>query len=288
MTRISSGAPSPPLRALARSIRRFKVSSAAVSASRSSGRDAPSVDAVRHLGQALENGELLGLPIRQHRQHALDVRDGGQALERGLLGLELRERRRRRERGEHRASRRGGGLPLPDDRLRAVGLEIQHVVVEAHPRRGPQRRSGHEDRGGDDGLRIPRTSHSSAGTSSVLRRFGGCSPARSGPGRPVSGASRGAFCQPSISSTPAGKTVSIAEERQKDRGAGDESEVADAAELGDGQDVEGHRRGEGSEQDAGAASRRGTLECADERRSRAPALPDTGTGNRCRSRSRGR
>jgi hypothetical protein len=41
MPRISSGAPSRLLRALARSIRRFKVSSAAVSASRSRGRDAP-------------------------------------------------------------------------------------------------------------------------------------------------------------------------------------------------------------------------------------------------------
>ena len=99
----------------------------------------------------------------------------------------------------------------------------------------------------------------------MLRRLGGGSSARPGSGRSVIGPSRGAFCQRSISSTPAGKTVSIADEREQERGPGDEAEVADAAELGGGQDVEGHRRGEGSEQDGGAASRRGTLECADER-----------------------
>ena len=58
-------------------------------------------DAVCHVPKALENCQFLGLLIGQHRQHALDVRNGGQALERDLPGLELRDRGRRRERCEH-------------------------------------------------------------------------------------------------------------------------------------------------------------------------------------------
>src|SRR5207245_11751306 len=63
------------------------------------------------------------------------------------------------------------------------------------------------------------------------------------------------------------------QEREKDRSAGDEAEVADALELRDGQDVEGHRGGEGTEQNPGAAARRGALERTDERETEYPLFP---------------
>ena len=209
-------------------------------------------DAVRHGSQALEQRQLLGLAIRHHREHALDVRDGGQALERPLLRLELRDRPGRRERGEPGAARAGGDLPLPDHRLGAVRLEIQQVVIEAHPRRGPQRGSGHQHRGGDDGLRIAHEPFQRGDVARVMRSRR----ARAAGDRHES---RG--LPPAVDQQQGrGKDGQHRQKREKDRGAGDEPELADAAKLGDGQDVEGRGGGEGAEEHAGAASHRGALE----------------------------
>ena len=228
-------------------------------------------DAVRRVGQPPENGELLGLPIGQHRQHALDVGHRGQALERGLPGLEIRERRRRRERGEHGAAG-GGGLSLPDDRLGAIGLEIQHVVVEAHAGRGPQRRSGHRERGDENGFRVAHEPLQGRDVKAMalprlhLRRPPSTRAAgdRHEPeGRP-----------PAIDQQQDGwEDGEHRQECEQDRGARDESEIADAAEFRGGQDVEGHGGGERTEQHAGPASCRRALEGADERPAEHPFFP---------------
>ena len=267
MTRISSGGPPAPLCALATSRRRFKVSSATVSARRSRGRGSARADAVGHVGEALEE-----LPACRPVDRATPTARSGRPRRRaGARTPACRSSSsasdgRRRERREHRASRGGGGLPLPDDRLGAVGLEVQQVVVETHPRRAPtamrRSRRPRRRRWSSDS----RASHSSAGTSRRPRLDRSVQVGRPvSVGTPVDGTRRGAFCHRSSSSTAAGNTVTIDTNDEQDRRAGDEAEIADALELRRHQDVEGHGRGEGPEQNARAASRGGALERADER-----------------------
>ena len=104
--------------------------------------------------EALHDGDLLRLIVRDDVQDRVHPGDRGQALEGLLLLPELVEGGRRGEGVEARAAGVGQDAPLPDDGLGALGLQVQEVVIEADRGQRPDRERGGDRHDHEDGRGI--------------------------------------------------------------------------------------------------------------------------------------
>ena len=198
--------------------------------------------------EALDDGGLLPLPIRDHAHHRVDLGDRGQALERPLLRPELIERGGGGQRIESRAAGAGEDAPLPNDGLCALGLQIQEVVIEVERRQGPEGEArgdpgGHEH--GDGVVRDPVED-------------GDVDPLDLLCARPVRAGARQVMAIDDHEHR--GEQGHHAEPGEQDGRARDEAELLDPPEVRQHQDVEGACGRERADQHAGSGTPRGELE----------------------------
>ena len=140
-------------------------------------------------GELLDELDLLGLAVRHQHQDALDLghrRQGGEGI---LLAPELVEARGGGERREARPSGLGEDPLFPEHRLHALGLKLEHVVVEVDVDGAPDGERGQGRRRRHDRLAMlmMRSSHLARShrrrAPPATARPGLDPPARGGPGR---------------------------------------------------------------------------------------------------------
>ena len=186
--------------------------------------------------------ELRGLVVRNQEQHRVDLRHARERAEGGVLAPELVERVRAGEGRESRAARRRQDALLPVDGLGSEGLEVEQVVVELDvaqaPRGHGRQGEGHEH----DRLRVGHQPLDERHVDTLERQR-----PRNRPGRParVTPVDEDEHCR---------EHRDHREPRQQEGGAGDESELAHPAEVGEPQDVEGAGGRHRAQQHARAAS----------------------------------
>ncbi len=192
--------------------------------------------------------DLLRLVVGNEEEHAVHLGHRGQPREHVVLSPQLVERVGRGQPGKPRASGLGQDLLLPDDRLGAFRLEVQKVVVEADRGDRPEREGGEEAGRHEDALGIP---------GEPLQQ-------RHPDLLELQGAGHGALGPAGVAAIhehqQGGEERHHGQPGQQDARPGDEAELFDAAEIGQGQHVEGPRGRQRAQENPGAGSGRGEFQ----------------------------
>ena len=191
---------------------------------------------------------LLRLIVGDEQQRGVDLGDCRQRAERVLLAPELVERRRARQRGEARAPGGREDLLLPDDRLGALGLEVEQVVVEADFAEGVHGDGGQQRRGRHHGLGMTGDPVDERDVHALEANR-----ARDGDADAIE--------MPPVDQHQHGREHEHHRHpRQDQRGAGDEAQFLEPAEVGEDQHVERGGGGDRAQQHPGPAPHRGDLD----------------------------